>query len=147
MHTFLGTYCDLLTRSCARRAARRNARPDSGVRQFGSELLWIATRRPSRTCGSTKPVVTGLDAVSLSLGVAGDFGCKLRSRNLVLVLEQPFHALCYYKRKCIHTSLDPPSSAAQALEACYSVRCLPLYPGGEIPRDIAGIILAPLSRG
>jgi hypothetical protein len=35
-------------------------------------------------------VVTGLDAVSISLGVADDFGCKLRSRYLVLVLEQPF---------------------------------------------------------
>ena len=81
------------------------------MRQFGSELLWIATRRPSRVDPLSSWLVTGLDAVSLSLGVAGDFGCKLRSRYLVLVLEQPFYALCYYKRKCIHTSLDPSTSA------------------------------------
>jgi hypothetical protein len=48
-------------------------------------------------------VVTGLGAaVSLSLGVAGDFGCKLRSRYLVLVLEQPFHALCHYKQQEVY---------------------------------------------
>jgi hypothetical protein len=36
---FLWSRCDLLTQCCARRAARRDARPDSGVRQFCSELL------------------------------------------------------------------------------------------------------------
>jgi hypothetical protein len=93
----------------------RDARPDSGVRQFGSELLDCDP--PPCACGSTKLVVTGLVAVSLSLGVAGDFGCKLCSRYHVLVLEQQFHALCYYKRKCIRTPLDSRSSAGNGRPA------------------------------
>jgi hypothetical protein len=142
------------------------------VRQFGSEMLDCD---PSPcACGSTKLVATGLDAVGLSLGlgVAGDFGCKfckLCSRYLVLVLEQPFRALCHYKRKCIHTSLDTrhTSSSAGNGDLCsvscevpcscipgvehpgtylIPVTCLPLYSGGgrgtvEYPgaRGIAGI--------
>jgi hypothetical protein len=82
-----------VTRSCARRTARRDARPHSGVRQIALRAA-VDCDPPPFACGSTKLVVTGLDAASLSLGVAGDFGCKLRSRYLVLVLEQPFHALC-----------------------------------------------------
>jgi hypothetical protein len=64
------------------------------------------------------------------LGVAGDFGCKLRSRYLVLVLEQPFHALCYYKLQeevyyCVSTLLWAP-------------------PAVQTPRDIAGAKRCPL---
>jgi len=101
-----------------RRAARLDARPDSGVRQFGSELLWIATRRPSRVDPLSSWLVTGLDAVSLSLGVAGDFGCKLRSRYLVLVLEQPF-TLFVIARGSVSTPLwlDTPP-AVQAMKTC-----------------------------
>jgi hypothetical protein len=52
----------------------------------------------------------------------------------------------FYKRKCIHTSLDPSSSAGIGdLLLCEVLatgfipkRSVPLYAGGETPRDIAG---------
>jgi hypothetical protein len=63
--------------------AREPAEPTSSSRrgrggvsepEHIASSCWIATRRPA--CGSTKLlVVTVLDAVSLSLGVADDFGC------------------------------------------------------------------------
>jgi hypothetical protein len=64
----------------------------------------------------TELVVTGRDAVSLSLGVAGDFGCKLRSRYLVLVLQQPF-TLYVITRGSVSTLLWTPP-AVRALETC-----------------------------
>ena len=101
------------------RSSRRDARPNSGVRQFGSELLDCDP--PPCVCGSTKLVVTGLDAVSLSLGVADDFGCKLRSRYLVLVLEQPFTLLSLQEEVYPHFFGHTSSSAGN--EDLYSVRC------------------------
>jgi hypothetical protein len=64
----------------------------------------------------------------------------------------------FYKRERIHTSLDPPSSAGigdLTREICCSMRCsqrdlfipkrsVPLYAGGETPRDIAGAWGSPL---
>ena len=66
-------------------------------------------------------MVTGLDAVSLSLGVADDFGCKLRSRYLVLVLEQPFTLLSLQEEVYPHFFGHTSSSAGN--EDLYSVRC------------------------
>jgi hypothetical protein len=102
------------------RSSRRDARPNSGVRQFGSELLDCDP--PPCVCGSTKLVVTGLAAVSLSLGVAGDFGCKLRSRYLVLVLEHP-STLFVITRGSVSTLLWTHRSSSAGNEDLYSVRC------------------------